>query len=85
MLSRRGFPLPLEEIDEIAVHFKDALRDGSDDLFKTLNEHNVPCLVFSAGLGDAVTSVLKHANVMYPNVKVNFISNCSIIKEKIIL
>jgi cytosolic 5'-nucleotidase 3 len=66
----RGFPLPLEEIDAIAGHYKDALRSGTHHLFKELDELQIPCLVFSAGLGDCVLSVLKHAKIMYPNVKV---------------
>lgn len=67
----RGFKLPQEDIDEVAKRYKDGLRDGTHDMFKELHELNVPCLVFSAGLGNCVSSVLKHANVMYPNVKVS--------------
>lgn len=36
-----------------------------------LGKNNVPILVFSAGLGDTVEVVLKHFNVLLPNVKVN--------------
>uniref|UniRef100_A0A2M4BW44 5'-nucleotidase n=2 Tax=albitarsis series TaxID=58233 RepID=A0A2M4BW44_9DIPT len=65
----KGFQLPQEDIDEVAVRYKDGLRDGTHEMFRELHEHSVPCLVFSAGLGNCVLSVLKHANVMYPNVK----------------
>ncbi|XP_052872124.1 7-methylguanosine phosphate-specific 5'-nucleotidase [Anopheles cruzii] len=65
----KGFKLPQEDIDEVAVRYKDGLRDGTHAMFKELHELSVPCLVFSAGLGNCVLSVLNHANVMYPNVK----------------
>lgn len=66
----KGFPLPPEEIAEVAKRFKDGLRDGTPQMFYDLDNLGVPCLVFSAGLGDSVISVLRQANVMYPNVKV---------------
>lgn len=62
--------MPRKEIEEVAEHFKNALRDGTHEMFRELDRYNIPCLVFSAGLGDSVMSVLKHANVLYPNVKV---------------
>lgn len=58
------------EIDAVASKYKDSLRDNSHKLFDTLNRLNIPVLVFSAGLGNSVISVLKQANVMYPNVSV---------------
>lgn len=61
------------EIDGIAGKYKDSLRDNTQELFKTLNRLNIPVLVFSAGLGNSVVSVLQQANVMYPNV--NVVSN----------
>ncbi|XP_058838785.1 7-methylguanosine phosphate-specific 5'-nucleotidase [Topomyia yanbarensis] len=66
----KGFPLPQEEIAEVAKRFKEGLRDGTHQMFSDLSNLRVPCLVFSAGLGDSVVSVLRQANVMYPNVKV---------------
>ncbi|XP_037952549.1 7-methylguanosine phosphate-specific 5'-nucleotidase [Teleopsis dalmanni] len=65
-----GVPFDAEEIDHVAVKFKDSLRDHSHELFATLNRLDIPVLVFSAGLGDSVVSVLKQANILYPNVKV---------------
>lgn len=71
--------MPQEEIAEVAKRFKDGLRDGTHQMFFDLNQLEVPCLVFSAGLGDSVVSVLRQANVMYPNVKVisNFLQYSS--------
>lgn len=66
----RGFPFEKSEIDEVAQRFKNALRDGTHEMFNDLNKLNVPLLVFSAGLGDSVISVLNHAKVNLPNVKV---------------
>jgi cytosolic 5'-nucleotidase 3 len=66
----KGFPLPHGEIEAIAAHYKDALRNGTHELFQELDELKIPCLVFSAGLGDCVMGVLNHAKINYPNVKV---------------
>uniref|UniRef100_A0A6B2EE76 5'-nucleotidase n=1 Tax=Phlebotomus kandelakii TaxID=1109342 RepID=A0A6B2EE76_9DIPT len=66
----KGFKLDPKEIDEVVVRFKDTLRDGTEALFNELYRQQVPVLVFSAGLGDSVVSVLKHASVLLPNVKV---------------
>ncbi|XP_059608686.1 7-methylguanosine phosphate-specific 5'-nucleotidase isoform X2 [Phlebotomus argentipes] len=66
----KGFKFEPQEIDDVAVRFKDALRDGTEVLFNELNRQKVPVLVFSAGLGDSVVSILKHASVLLPNVKV---------------
>lgn len=65
----RGFPFNPKEIDDIAKEYSNSLRDGSHDLFKLTNDVNVPVLVFSAGLGDCILSVLKNEEVLYPNVK----------------
>lgn len=66
----RGFPFDQREMDEMANEYAHSLRDGTHELFKQLNELNVPLLVFSAGLGDSILSVLNHAKVMYPNVRI---------------
>lgn len=54
----------------MAAESSDYLRDGVHELFNDLNNNNVPLLVFSAGLGDCVVSILKQFNVLLPNVKV---------------
>lgn len=66
----RGFPYDKSELDDIISEHGAPLRDRTDDLFKCLNDLNVPLLVFSAGLGDTILSVLKHANILYQNVHV---------------
>ncbi|XP_068148158.1 7-methylguanosine phosphate-specific 5'-nucleotidase [Drosophila tropicalis] len=65
-----GFPFDQTEIDDIASKFKHALRDRTHELFEDLQRMQIPLLVFSAGLGNSVVSVLKQADIMYPNVKV---------------
>lgn len=57
-------------MEELAIEYAHSLRDGTHDLFKELSDLNVPLLVFSAGLGDSILAVLKHADVMYPNVHI---------------
>ncbi|EDV56970.1 7-methylguanosine phosphate-specific 5'-nucleotidase [Drosophila erecta] len=65
-----GFPFDQSEIDQIASKYKHALRDGTHEFFADLQRLNIPTLVFSAGLGNSVVSVLRQANVLHPNVKV---------------
>jgi len=45
-------------------------RDGSDWLFDELHKHNVPLLIFSAGVGDVVVEAVKQRAVLHDNVKV---------------
>lgn len=52
---------------------KDSIKDGTREMFNKLHDHNVPILVFSAGLGDSVLAVLKQCNIHLPNVKVSII------------
>lgn len=65
-----GFPLSQAEIDEVAYDCRNKLRDNTHELFHSLNRLNIPVLVFSAGLGNSVISVLKQSEIMYPNVKI---------------
>ncbi|BFG05670.1 7-methylguanosine phosphate-specific 5'-nucleotidase [Drosophila madeirensis] len=65
-----GFPFDQSEIDQIASKYKNALRDRTHEFFADLQRLGIPTLVFSAGLGNSVVSLLRQANVMHPNVKV---------------
>ncbi|KAF6197408.1 hypothetical protein GE061_020231 [Apolygus lucorum] len=64
--------LPYSEDDiEVAVNKADVqLRSGSNDAFRKLRDSHVPTLVFSAGLGAVVSSILKHYEILYDNVHV---------------
>ncbi|KAK5644107.1 hypothetical protein RI129_007952 [Pyrocoelia pectoralis] len=66
----KGLCISQCEIEETASRLGPSLREGSLELFTDLHKANVPILVFSAGLGDAVKAVLKHFNVYLPNVKI---------------
>lgn len=50
--------------------YTDCIRDGTLPMMKLLHRHNVPVLVFSAGLGDSVISLMRQSGVYFPNVKV---------------
>eukprot|EP00099_Drosophila_melanogaster_P020427 NP_611895.1 cytosolic 5'-nucleotidase IIIB [Drosophila melanogaster] len=65
-----GFPFDQSEIDQIASKYTHALRDRTHEFFADLQRLGIPTLVFSAGLGNSVVSVLRQANVLHPNVKV---------------
>lgn len=51
------------------------LRDGCDAVFKTLLAHDIPLLIFSAGIGDILKEVLKQRNLLLSNMEIvaNFI------------
>jgi cytosolic 5'-nucleotidase 3 len=49
------------------------LRNNSKNFIKSLEEHNIPLLILSAGLGDVIKGFLENANMM--NNKVHVISN----------
>lgn len=65
-----GLPIEKSTIDKAVSEANVEFRDGSDVMFKKLHENSVPILVFSAGLGDVITSVLRHRSFNYPNVHV---------------
>ncbi|XP_019757121.1 7-methylguanosine phosphate-specific 5'-nucleotidase isoform X2 [Dendroctonus ponderosae] len=65
-----GLMVTQQDIDDVCLECKPSLRNGCKEFFRDLNDSNVPALVFSAGCGDIVAAVLKHAGVYLPNVKV---------------
>lgn len=65
-----GFKLDAQEILEGGNIDRGCLRDGTHELFASLNATKVPVLVFSAGIGDTVSAILKHADLLMPTVHV---------------
>lgn len=67
-------------------------REGYELFFDRLNQHAIPLLIFSAGIGDILEEVIRQANVFHPNVKVisnymdfdEFVS-CAALKKILIL
>ncbi|XP_017782272.1 PREDICTED: 7-methylguanosine phosphate-specific 5'-nucleotidase [Nicrophorus vespilloides] len=66
----KGVNVTDDDIEEAVRNFAPALRDGTRDAIVKLDKMNVPVLVFSAGLGNAVVAVLDHFKVNLPNVKI---------------
>ncbi|XP_066263475.1 cytosolic 5'-nucleotidase 3-like isoform X1 [Branchiostoma lanceolatum] len=46
------------------------MREGCDWQFHALHEHNVPMLIFSAGIGDILEEIIKQHSQMYANMRV---------------
>lgn len=46
------------------------LRDGCEVLCDSLNKHNVPLLIFSAGLADILRELLRQQNLLLPNMRI---------------
>ncbi|KAH9282738.1 Cytosolic 5'-nucleotidase 3A [Echinococcus granulosus] len=46
------------------------LRDRVPDFMSTLNRHNIPMVIFSAGLGNIIEWILEKEGLLYENVKV---------------
>merc|ERR1712136_443370 len=44
------------------------LRDGCNEFFSTLNEYEVPLLIFSAGIADVLEEIIHQQSKMYPNM-----------------
>jgi hypothetical protein len=42
-------------------------RDGAGETLAMLNDKNVPVLIFSAGNGDIIESVMKRDGALFPN------------------
>ncbi|XP_014604723.1 PREDICTED: 7-methylguanosine phosphate-specific 5'-nucleotidase [Polistes canadensis] len=66
----KGIEFDPKELSEVVQKYGTPLRDGTKELLEKLNEANIPVLVFSAGLGDAVEAVLKCHKVLFNNVKI---------------
>ncbi|XP_056635256.1 7-methylguanosine phosphate-specific 5'-nucleotidase-like [Diorhabda sublineata] len=66
----KGLSVTKDEIERVCGELCPSLRDGTKELFESLEANNVPILVFSAGLGDTVVAVLKHCQVYLSNVEV---------------
>lgn len=47
-----------------------ASREGFEQFFDRLHQHNVPVFIFSAGLGDVLEEILRQAGIYHPNIKV---------------
>ncbi|CAL7950881.1 unnamed protein product [Xylocopa violacea] len=66
----KGIPFDPSEIPEVSKIYGGDLRDGTKELLEKLHCAEVPVLVFSAGLGDVVETVLKNHGVLFENMKV---------------
>ncbi|XP_010873093.2 7-methylguanosine phosphate-specific 5'-nucleotidase isoform X2 [Esox lucius] len=60
-----------KDLLQVVVKESDAMLRGNYQLFfDHLQEHHIPLLIFSAGIGDVLEEVLRQAEVFLPNIKV---------------
>ncbi|OXA65068.1 cytosolic 5'-nucleotidase 3 [Folsomia candida] len=58
------------QIKEMVLKSRAFLRDGAKEVLSMLNMHRIPVLIFSAGVGNILESVLEREQVHFPNIKV---------------
>ena len=58
-------------------------RDGCDWTFHQLNEHEIPLLIFSAGLGDVIEETVAQQSAMYDNMRI--VSNYMDFNEQVMI
>ncbi len=66
LLIEHGFNTQV--IEDIISKNKLELRDGSAEFFRSISEHSIPLLIFSAGLGNIIKGFLSRKNFMTSNV-----------------
>ncbi|XP_071417493.1 cytosolic 5'-nucleotidase 3A isoform X4 [Pithys albifrons albifrons] len=62
--------LQKEKFAEIVRESDVMLKEGYENFFDKLSEHNIPVFIFSAGIGDILEEVIHQAGVYHSNVKV---------------
>ncbi|XP_012680042.2 cytosolic 5'-nucleotidase 3 [Clupea harengus] len=62
--------LQKDKLPEVVKQSDASLREGYEQFFDRLLQHNVPVFIFSAGLGDVLEEIIRQAGVYHANVKV---------------
>lgn len=59
----------LQEVIEVTKK-ESRVREGTKELLETLNKHNIPICIFSAGMGDVIEGFLKAEKALYKNTHI---------------
>ncbi|KAM5274059.1 cytosolic 5'-nucleotidase 3A isoform 2-T2 [Ctenodactylus gundi] len=62
--------IPKAKLKEIVAESDVMLKEGYENFFGQLQQHEVPMFIFSAGIGDVLEEVIRQAGVYHSNVKV---------------
>ncbi|XP_053117605.1 cytosolic 5'-nucleotidase 3A isoform X2 [Hemicordylus capensis] len=62
--------LQKDKLAEIVRESDVMLKEGYENFFDKLHEHNIPVFIFSAGIGDILEEIIHQAGIYHPNVKV---------------
>ncbi|CAL8101091.1 unnamed protein product [Orchesella dallaii] len=68
-----------QKIQEMVLTSRALLRDSAVNVLSYLNDHHVPVLIFSAGVGNILEEILHREKAFFPNVEV--ISNYMLFNE----
>ncbi|KAK2493475.1 hypothetical protein MC885_010771 [Smutsia gigantea] len=62
--------LPKAKLKEIVAESDVMLKEGYENFFDKLRQHNIPVFIFSAGIGDILEEVIRQAGVYHTNITV---------------
>ncbi|KAM5213526.1 7-methylguanosine phosphate-specific 5'-nucleotidase isoform 4-T4 [Hipposideros larvatus] len=58
------------QIAEVVRESNAMLREGYKTFFNTLDQNNIPLLIFSAGIGDILEEIIRQMKVFHPNIHI---------------
>ncbi len=68
LIARSG--LTEEIIDKVSQNNSKIFRDGAGAFLETLNKFKIPTLIFSAGIGNIISRMLRYNNMEYGNMHI---------------
>ncbi|KAG1652623.1 7-methylguanosine phosphate-specific 5'-nucleotidase [Nymphon striatum] len=65
-----AYSLKHSDITSMVQNSNCYLRSKCKDFLESMNSHNIPVLIFSAGVGNIIEEILKQNGSMFPNMKI---------------
>ncbi|MFT4312432.1 MAG: haloacid dehalogenase-like hydrolase [Candidatus Woesearchaeota archaeon] len=64
------YGLTQDIVKQAATDGQLVLRDGVKEFLELLHKHNIPVIIFSAGIKDVIYHFLKHKNILFDNMTI---------------